>query len=105
MSAPKAYLIALVVALECSASGCVYHQNQADTFERAGTPLGFTGPFEKLMAPVPPPGGFSSSYQKMLLDRQRQARKQAEQQAQAKSATTSPAEKIDSIAPSTAPPA
>jgi hypothetical protein len=55
--------------------------------EGPGHPVGITAlriPFEKLVTPVPPPGGFSSTYQKMLLDHQRLAQKKAAQDSQEK---------------------
>ena len=79
----------LATAICLAAGGCIYSGGQATLLDRAETPGGLapvTIPIPKLVTPVPPPAGFSSSYQKYLLDRQRQARRQAEQDALAKAA-------------------
>jgi hypothetical protein len=76
--------------------------------EGPGQPVGITAlriPFEKLVTPVPPPGGFSSTYQKMLLDHQRLALKKAEQDAQAKTEGATPKDKAGSAGKSSPPPA
>lgn len=68
-------------------AGCVYHGGQSHTLDEAGTPQGITAisvPFQKIIAPAPEPEGFSSTYQKMRLDQQRLARRQAEREAQAR---------------------
>jgi hypothetical protein len=70
-----------------AAAGCTYSGGQSSTFESAGTPIGMTslcGPFETLVTPAPAPAGFSSSYQKILVDRQRVVRRQGDREAQAK---------------------
>jgi len=70
-----------------AAGGCAYSGGQSSTFENSGTPIGITslsGPFERLVTPAPPPAGFSSTYQKILVDRQRVVRRQGEREAQAK---------------------
>jgi hypothetical protein len=77
----------VVLAVSLASGGCVYHGGPSDPMEGPGHPVGITAlriPFEKLVTPVPPPGGFSSTYQKMLLDHQRLALKKAEQGAQPK---------------------
>lgn len=91
-------LAMLVLVGSLASHGCVYTGGQAETLDRPGTPIGITAvkvPFEKLVAPVPPPAGFSSTYQKQLLDRQRLARRKAERDAQAKSAAASAASTAD----------
>lgn len=87
----------IVFAVTCclKAGGCTYSGGQSSTFDGPGTPVGITslsGPFEKLVAPVPPPAGFSSTYQKIIVDRQRLARRQNEKDAQAKAPETNPKE-------------
>jgi hypothetical protein len=70
-----------------AAGGCAYSGGQSSTFDTAGTPIGMTsvcGPFETLVTPAPPPAGFSSSYQKILVDRQRLARRLGDREAQAR---------------------
>jgi hypothetical protein len=76
--------------------------------EGPGHPVGITAlriPCEKLVTPVPPPGGFSSTYQKMLLDHQRLAQKKAEQEAQAKTESANPKDKRGSAGKLPPPPA
>ncbi len=99
MAAREFILLMLALATGLGAHGCVYHGGTGDFMEGPGTPLGITAlriPVEKLVLPPPPPAGFSSTYQKMLLDRQRIARKQAERDAQEKASDT----KSKDIAPS-----
>jgi|GEM_PF-6499208 len=80
----------LASAIGVGAGGCI-SSNRLDTTlntcdGRTGeTPITF--PCFKFTTPVPPPTGFSSTYQKYLIDRQRQARLQTEQYAQAVAAT------------------
>ena len=86
----------LATAICLAAGGCIYSGGQATMIDRAETPGGqapVTIPIPKLVTPVPPPAGFSSSYQKYLIDRQRQARRLAEQDAQAKTPRKNPPEK------------
>ncbi len=78
-------LLLLLSALGLGGSGCVHHCDSGDFSEGPGTPVGITVlriPFEKLVTPAPAPAGFSSTYQKMLLEHQRLARKQSEREAQ-----------------------
>jgi hypothetical protein len=49
-------------------------------------------PYCKPITPVPPPTGFSSTYQKFLIDRQRLARRQNEQYIQTVAASKFAAE-------------
>src|SRR5258708_24878 len=80
-------LIFFALASCLMAAGCAYSGGQSSTFESPGTPIGITslsGPFEKLVEPAPPPAGFSSTYQKVLVDRQRLARRQDQRDARAK---------------------
>src|SRR5262245_33748608 len=75
------------LALSLASGGCVYHGGPSDPVEDPGHPVGITTlriPFERLVKPVPPPGGFSSTYQKMVVDHQRLAQKKSAQDAQAK---------------------
>ena len=86
----------LATAVCLAAGGCIYSGGQATMLDRAETPSGLapvTIPIPQLVTPVPPPAGFSSSYQKYLIDRQRQARRQAEHDAQAKASGKNPPEK------------
>lgn len=79
----------ITLAAGLGAAGCVYSGGGTDPIERQGPPLGVTVlriPFEKFVIPPPPPGGFSATYQKQMLERQRLARLQAEREAQAKAA-------------------
>ena len=90
--AVRSVLKAGLILSNCLAGGgCIYSGGQTTTLDRAGIPVGLTAvsvPFEKLVRPAPAPVGFSSTYQKQLLDRQRLARRQAERDAQAKKSGT-----------------
>src|SRR5215471_4119687 len=90
-------------------AGCVYNGDHADTLEKSGTPVGITAvkiPFEKLVTQVPPPAGFSSTYQKQLVEHQRLARLKAERaaQAQAKSSGGDSKSKVEPVSQTTKPP-
>jgi len=106
MTAGARGLSFVTVALAgCLVAGCIYTGNQSDPLDRPGTPVGMTAvkvPLEKLIAPAPPPAGFSSTYQKRLFERQRLARQQAERDAQTKSSPPNERAKADST--NTAPP-
>jgi hypothetical protein len=81
------------------AAGCVYRGGQSQTLDESGTPVGVTAlsvSLPKLVAPAPPPAGFSSTYQKMLTDRQRLARQEALRDARMKAPETNPKDKVDS---------
>jgi hypothetical protein len=76
--------------------------------EGPGHPVGITAlriPFERLVKPVPPPGGFSSTYQKMLVDHQRLAQKKATLDAQAKTESAPAKDKTGASGNSSSPPA
>jgi len=94
-------LVLFALARCLVAGGCTYSGGQSSSFEGPGTPIGITslsGPFEKLATPAPLPAGFSSTYQKILVDHQRLARRQDERDAKrdakrgapAKAAETNP---------------
>ena len=90
------------------ASGCILPGGDPDPVQHPGDPVGITTlriPVNKLVIPVTPPAGFSSTYQKMVVDRQRLARKKAEADAQAKASGTQPKDSTDSAARSATPPA
>jgi hypothetical protein len=77
-----------------AAGGCIYSGGQGTALDQA-EPLGGLAPVTlhlQLVKPVPPPAGFSSTYQKYLMDRQRQARL-AEQDAQAKASASASGKK------------
>ena len=96
-AARRIHFAVLATAVCLEAGGCVYSGGQGTVFDRAETPGGMapvTIPSCKLVTPVPPPAGFSSTYQKQLIDRQRQARRQAEQVAQTNASDTIPPEKV-----------
>src|SRR5262249_28204216 len=98
----------LLLAMSLANGGCVYHGGPSDPMEGPGHPVGITAlriPFEKLVTPVPPPGGFSSTYQKMLLDHQRLAQKKATPDAQAKTESATAKDKTGSSGNSSLPPA
>jgi hypothetical protein len=98
----------LLLALCLASGGCVYQGGPSDPMEGPGHPLGITAlriPFEKLVKPVPPPGGFSSTYQKMLLDHQRLAQKKTQPDAQAKTESATAKDKTGSPGNSSPPPA
>jgi hypothetical protein len=99
VAARRLRFLMLLLALGLGGSGCVYRGDSGDFQEGPGTPIGITAlriPFEKLVNPAPPPAGFSSTYQKMMLDRQRLARQQAEREAQEKSSDAKPKDNADS---------
>ena len=84
-AARRLNLLVVAGALSLTGSGCVFHGGSGDFLEGPGTPVGITVlrvPFEKFVTAAPPPAGFSSTHQKMLLDRQRIAKKQMEREAQ-----------------------
>lgn len=86
----------LGTAICLAAGGCVSSGGQGTLLDRAESPGGMTPvylPCLQLVTPVAPPAGFSSSYQKYMIDRQRQARRQAEQEAQAKADGKNPVAK------------
>ena len=98
----------LLVALSLASGGCVYHGGPSDPMEGPGHPVGITTlriSFEKLVKPVPPPGGFSSTYQKMLLDHQRLAQKKTQQDAQAKTESATVKDRTGSTGNPSQPPA
>ena len=71
-------------------------------FDRAETPGGMTPvtiPCCKLVTPMPPPAGFSSTYRKYQLDRQRQARRLLEPVPQTKVASKTPPEPVRDAEP------
>lgn len=83
-------MMALAICL--TAGGCISANGLNTTLSKLDgsegvTPVTF--PYCKLVTPVPPPAGFSSSYQKYLMDRQRQARR-TEQDALAKASAKGP---------------
>jgi hypothetical protein len=85
--------LATAVCLE--AGGCIYSGGQPAMFDDAEPPAGLapvTIHKPNFVTPVPPPTGFSSTYRKYLMDRQREARR-AEQESQAKASGKSPTEK------------
>ncbi len=80
----------LAAALAPSACGCISADGLDTTLTKLDgtdgvTPLNF--PYCRLVTPLPPPTGFSSTYQKYVVDQQRLARQQREQYAQAMAAT------------------
>jgi hypothetical protein len=87
------HLAVLAMAMCLVAGGCISANGLNTSLAKLDgqegvTPLSF--PYCKLVTPVAPPMGFSSTYQKYMLDRQRQARR-AEQDALATaSAKSSP---------------
>jgi len=90
------YFAILQTAICLAASGCIYSGGQVTVLDSADAPgvlAPVTLPCPKLVTPVPPPAGFSSTYQKYLIDRQRLARRKAEQEAQAKASAKDPPEK------------
>jgi hypothetical protein len=95
----------LACAVCLTAAGCVYRGGQSQTLDESGTPVGVTAlsvSLPKLVAPPPPPAGFSSTYQKMLTDRQRLARQEALRDARMKTSETNPKDKVDSVSPNAA---
>ena len=78
-----------------AASGCIYSGSQTAMFDCAEPPClpPVTIPRPRFVTPVPAPAGFSSTYQKHLVDHQRHARLQAEHDAQAKAAGRNTPEK------------
>lgn len=75
----------------CIASGSIMQQN--DQNECTGA-IGFCSiatPLPRLYRKVPPPAGFSSTYQQYMLDRRRQARQPASPTQAASRAPASPA--------------
>ena len=88
--------VAVLASATCLvAGGCISASGLNTTLSKLDgqegvTPLTF--PYCKLVTPVPPPMGFSSTYQKYLMDRQRLARR-AEQDAQAMASGKNPPEK------------
>jgi len=96
----------LVLAMSLASGGCVYHGGPSDPMDGPGHPVGITAlriPFERLVTPVPPPCGFSSTYQKMMLDHQRLAQKKLEQDAQAKSESAASKDKAGPTGTSSSP--
>src|SRR5205823_1328685 len=78
-----------------AAGGCIYSGGQGTMLDRAENPGGMapvTMSCCQLVTPVPPPAGFSSTYQKYQLDRQRQARRLIEQGAHAQASSPTPSE-------------
>lgn len=72
-----------MAAASFAAAGCVQRSGRPATLiGDYELPLGMTVGCPHLVAPVPPPGGFSSTYQRYLLERQRTGR-QVSQEAQA----------------------
>jgi hypothetical protein len=103
----KGYWNGAILALCAHASGCIFHGGDVDPVQHPGPPVGITVlrvPVEKLVVPVPPPPGFSSTYQKMMVNRQRLARKKAEADAQARTSGTNRKD-ADSAARTVPPPA
>jgi hypothetical protein len=106
VAARRLKFLMLPLALGLGGSGCVYHGGSGDFQEGPGAPIGITAlkiPFERLVTPAPPPAGFSSTHQKMVLDHQRLARQQAEREAQEKSSDSKPKDNVDSAKKSAAP--
>jgi hypothetical protein len=94
--AARIFVFAMLASAVCfEAGGCVSSNRLDTSLNRAD---GLTGaapvtiPYFKLITPVPPPTGFSSTYQKCLIDRQRLARRQNEQYVQAVAASKIAAE-------------
>lgn len=84
-------VVSCLAGAGCIASGSIMQQN--DQNECTGA-IGFCSiatPYPRLYTKVPPPAGFSSTYQQYLLDRRRQARQPASPTQAATGATASPA--------------
>ena len=106
MASRKQHWNWVVLALSVLAGGCILPGGDPDPLKHPGPPVGLTSlhvPWNKLVIPVTPPTGFSSTYQKMVVDRQRLARKKAESDAQAKATPTK--DGADSAARPATPPA
>src|SRR5258708_5922498 len=86
----------LAAALFLGASGCISTNGLDTTLSKLDGPAGVTPvtfPYCQLVTPVPPPAGFSSTYQKYVVDQQRLARRQKEQYVQSMAASKNTAEK------------
>jgi hypothetical protein len=84
----------LATAVCLGAGGCFSAGGQGTLLDRAessGSLAPVTLPCPRLVTPVAPPAGFSSTYQKYLMDRQQQARR-AEQDVQARTPAKNPSE-------------
>ena len=108
MAAQKRHWNWLVLALSAGASGCILPGGDVDPVLHPGTPVGITAlriPVDRFVIPVPAPAGFSSTYQRMLVERQRLARKKPEREAQTKSSGGDRKDDVDAAAKSATPPA
>ncbi len=98
LAARRWHSVTLGLAASLGISGCIYHGPPADPMDGPERPVGVTIlriPVEKFVIPAPPPGGISSTCQRMLFDRRRLAANQAQSDAPEKASETKPKEKTD----------